>query len=195
MDKTNQTDGTGNRILTASAELFRRKGYAATGMKAIAQSADAPFGSLYHFFPGGKAALCAAVIDQGALYFCDLIEAQLAGFNDPVEAIHAFFDAAASAVEASNFQDACPLATIAGELADTDEQLRMACADAFNAWSALAARHFIRMGLSVAAAKQSAECALAALEGAFLLARTRRDTTVIRQCGRMVAATMQQLDA
>jgi len=195
MDKTEQADGTESRILTASAELFRRKGYAATGMKAIAQRAHAPFGSIYHFFPGGKAALCTAVIDQGTQYFCELIEAQLAGFNDPVKAIRAFFDAAADAVEASNFQDACPLATIAGEVADADEQLRKACAAAFDAWSALAARHFVRMGMSVDEAKQNAGCALAALEGAFLLARTRRDTAIIRQCGRMIAATMRRAAA
>ncbi|WP_455410071.1 TetR/AcrR family transcriptional regulator [Streptomyces hiroshimensis] len=34
--------------------LFRRNGYSGTGLKRIAAEADAPFGSIYHFFPGGK---------------------------------------------------------------------------------------------------------------------------------------------
>jgi AcrR family transcriptional regulator len=45
---------TRERIVDASAELFRRQGYSATGVKQIVEAAQAPFGSLYHFFPGGK---------------------------------------------------------------------------------------------------------------------------------------------
>ena len=44
--------GTRERIVTSSAELFRRQGYTGTGMKQIVAEARAPFGSLYHFFPG-----------------------------------------------------------------------------------------------------------------------------------------------
>ena len=45
---------TRDRIVDASAELFRLQGYNATGVKKIVTAAQAPFGSLYHFFPGGK---------------------------------------------------------------------------------------------------------------------------------------------
>ena len=50
---------TRDRIVDASAELFRRQGYNATGVKQIVTEAQAPFGSLYHFFPGGKEQLAA----------------------------------------------------------------------------------------------------------------------------------------
>ena len=46
--------GTKERIVNASAELFRRQGYTGTGLKQVVAEADAPFGSLYHFFHGGK---------------------------------------------------------------------------------------------------------------------------------------------
>jgi AcrR family transcriptional regulator len=42
------------RLLEAAAQLFREQGYAATGLKQITAEAEAPWGSLYHFFPGGK---------------------------------------------------------------------------------------------------------------------------------------------
>ena len=48
--------GTKERILDTTAELFRRYGYTGTGLKQIVAEANAPFGSIYHFFPGGKAA-------------------------------------------------------------------------------------------------------------------------------------------
>ena len=55
--------GTRERILDASTELFRRQGYAGTGLKSVVDKAGAPFGSLYHHFPGGKDQLGAGVED------------------------------------------------------------------------------------------------------------------------------------
>src|SRR5580692_10084392 len=61
--------GTRERIVLASAELLRRQGYAATGVKQIVSEARVPFGSLYHFFPGGKEQLGEEVIrTAGAMY-------------------------------------------------------------------------------------------------------------------------------
>ena len=56
---------TRQRLVISAAELFRRHGYAATGIKAILTAADATYGSLYHFFPGGKAELGRAVVERG----------------------------------------------------------------------------------------------------------------------------------
>ena len=61
---------TRERIVDASAILLRRQGYAATGVKQIVAEAEAPFSSLYHFFPGGKDELTAAAIrSSGRTYF------------------------------------------------------------------------------------------------------------------------------
>src|SRR5579863_6493114 len=66
---TRHMSSTRQRILETSAELFRRQGYSATGVKQIVTAAQAPFGSLYHFFPGGKEELGAeAIRTSGALY-------------------------------------------------------------------------------------------------------------------------------
>ncbi|SIN49629.1 HTH-type transcriptional regulator YxaF [Mycobacteroides abscessus subsp. abscessus] len=60
---------TRDRIVAATCELFRRQGMTGTGLKQIAQSAGAPFGSIYHFFPGGKAQLAdEAIRAAGAMY-------------------------------------------------------------------------------------------------------------------------------
>ena len=43
-----------SNILNAAVTLFRRRGYAATGLADILQLSGAPKGSLYHYFPQGK---------------------------------------------------------------------------------------------------------------------------------------------
>jgi AcrR family transcriptional regulator len=50
------------RILEAAGELFARQGYVGTGMNQIVSEGGAALGSIYHFFPGDKAQLCAESI-------------------------------------------------------------------------------------------------------------------------------------
>src|ERR1700758_2788691 len=59
---TVSTVPTRQRLIDAASALFRRQGFAATGIKQILAEADAPFSSLYHHFPGGKDELAAKAI-------------------------------------------------------------------------------------------------------------------------------------
>ena len=107
---------TRRRLVTAAAELFRRQGYAATGIKAVLTAAGAPYGSLYHFFPGGKADLGRAVVEEGGRTYLELVEAFFPDDADPVDAVGALFEGAAEVLESTGFADACPIATIAGDV-------------------------------------------------------------------------------
>src|SRR3954453_21614781 len=109
-DKSTGT-GTKDRILEASTELFSRRGYAGTGLKAILAASDAPYGSLYHFFPGGKEELGAEALRVGGHVYLELVEAIFTPEADVAQATRDFCDGAAVVVEASDFADACPLAT------------------------------------------------------------------------------------
>src|ERR1700682_2445420 len=51
-------------LVDTAAVLFRRQGYAATGVNQILDTADVKGGSLYHHFPNGKQELAAAVVDS-----------------------------------------------------------------------------------------------------------------------------------
>src|SRR6202021_3412766 len=43
-----------DRMVRSAGQLIRRKGVSGTGMREIVTEADAPRGSLQHYFPGGK---------------------------------------------------------------------------------------------------------------------------------------------
>src|SRR5215472_11101791 len=126
--------GTRERIVQSSAELFRAQGYAATGVKQIVEAAQAPFGSLYHFFPGGKEQLGAEAIRvSGALYEL-LIPAVIDPAPDPVTGVRAFFAGAAEHLVETDYEDACPIATVALEVSSSSETMRRACAETFDSW-------------------------------------------------------------
>jgi AcrR family transcriptional regulator len=177
---------TRERILIAAAELFRRQGYAATGLKQIVAEADAPFGSIYHHFPGGKEQLCEEVIQAGGTFFLILVGTVYQAEPDAISGLRAVFDAAAETLEATDYADACPIATIALEVASTNECLRQASADAFQAWLDALTQRLQADGCPPTQAPLLATATIAALEGAFVLARTQRSTVPMHAAKAMV---------
>ena len=77
---------TRSRILDAMAELYRRQGMPATGLKQISAAAQAPFGSIYHHFPGGKEAISVEVIRREGVRYGAFVGTQLAD-ADPDEIV------------------------------------------------------------------------------------------------------------
>ncbi len=182
---------TRTRIVDASAELFRHQGYAATGVKQIVTAAQAPFGSLYHFFPGGKEELGAeAIRTSGALYE-QLIPAVFDPAPDLVTAVRDFFAGAAAHLVETDFADACPIATVALEVSSSSEPMREACAQVFESWISAGASRHLDAGISAARARELTIAMLAALEGAFVLARALRSTEPLTIAGEVVANAVQ----
>jgi AcrR family transcriptional regulator len=187
---TSTRPGTRDRILDASAELFRRRGFPGTGLKAILAASDAPYGSLYHFFPGGKEELGVEALRAGGATYRELLESIFAEGVDVVEATESFFERAAELVETTDFADACPIATVALEIADVSEPMRQAAADAFESWLAVAEHRFRESGIAAPRARELAVELFALIEGAFLLSRTIRDASPIRIVGRAASAAV-----
>ena len=171
---------TRGRIVDAAAELFRRQGYSGTGLKQVVVDAHAPFGSLYHHFPGGKRQLADEVIRAGGAFFEALVTAVYDEESNTEASVRAVFEGAAESLAATAFQDACPIATIALEVASTDDVLRRATADVFEQWTSALTE---RLGN-----RQDALAVLSALEGAFILCRAQRTVEPMLAAGRMAAA-------
>ena len=187
---------TRERIVETSAGLFRVQGYSATGVKQIVTAAQAPFGSLYHFFPGGKEELGAEAIRVSGAFYLQLIPAILDPAPDLVTGVRDFFAGAAEHLRETDYVDACPIATVALEVSSTSETMRLACAEAFESWVVAGAQHFERAGIAPAQARELAIAMLSALEGAFVLARAARSTEPLRIAGESSAAAVQAaLDA
>ncbi len=187
MPSANDTP-TRERIVYTSAELFRRQGYAGTGLKQIAAEARAPFGSVYHFFPGGKEQLADEVLRVGGRFFLALYEAIAAGAPNLPSTVRDFFAGAAQTLEATGYADACPIATVAGEIASTHEVLRQATADAFHSWLGALAEDAVEAGVRPEASGPLALSVLALLEGAFLLSRSLRSLEPMTACGEAAVA-------
>ena len=183
---------TRERIVQHSAELFRLQGYNATGVKQIVEAAQAPFGSLYHFFPGGKEQLGAESIRVSGALYEELIPAVLDPAPDPVTGVRDFFAGAAAHLRETDYADACPIATVALEVSSTSETMREACADVFESWITAGTAHHETAGLSAEKARELTIAMLCALEGAFVLARALRSTEPLEIAGELTARAVEE---
>ena len=174
-----------------SAELFRRQGFAGTGVKQIVAEASAPFGSLYHFFPGGKEQLGEEVIRWSGGIYGQLLDAFYKPGEDPVAATRNFFAAAAQTLRETDYADACPIATVALEISSTNEPMRQACADVFDGWVDGATERLIETGLTRKRSRELAFSLIGALEGAFVLSRALRSTEPLEAAGASMTAEMR----
>jgi AcrR family transcriptional regulator len=182
---------TKSRILDATAELFMRYGYTGTGLKQIVADANAPFGSLYHHFPGGKQELGVEVIHRsGAMYF-ELVTGIFDAAPDVVSGVHDCFAGAAEVLRATDYADACPIETVALEVASTNEPLRAATAEVFESWIQGATVRFRAAGIDDRKARELAISLVALLEGAFVLCRAARTTEALETAGKTAAAAVE----
>ena len=192
MPRTPPTEaGTRERLVDTSGELFSRRGYAGTGLKAILAASHAPYGSLYHFFPGGKEELGVAALRAGGITYRELVEASFAEGFDVVTPTANFFEGAAAVVEMTDYADACPIATVALEVASTSEPMRKAAADAFESWLEVLQDRYTAAGIGPPRRVQLAVELFCSLEGAFLLSRTTRSVEPILIAGRAAAAAVR----
>ena len=181
---------TRSRILEATAELYRRQGMPATGLKQISLAASAPFGSIYHHFPGGKEAISVEVIRREGVRYGEFVGAQLKD-ADPRDGIPTLFADAGTLLQAQDYAEACSIETIALEVASTNERLRLEAAEVFESWLSGLAAWFARLGIADSESRRLATITLTALEGAFVLCRTMRSIEPMLAAGHGVQAAVR----
>jgi AcrR family transcriptional regulator len=182
---------TRDRIVTVTAELFRRNGYTGTGLKEISGGSGAPVGSLYHFFPGGKEQLAAEVLRESGAGYQLLIEAVMDNAPDLVTGTRDVFAGAAEVLRQTDYADACPIATVALEVASTNDHLRQVTAGVFEQWIDAGTARFRAAGLPPKQARELALVLIGALEGAFVLARAAKSTEALDATGRAMAEVVR----
>jgi TetR/AcrR family transcriptional repressor of lmrAB and yxaGH operons len=176
--------------IATAADLFRRHGYAATGLETILADSGAPKGSFYHHFPGGKEELAVASLDASGQQVRALIDHLAAAARTPGELVTSIAERQARDLRESNFERGCPVATVALELAGTSDPIAAASSRAFERWAEPVARMIEAGGRSTSEAERLARWALAGLEGALLLARTARDASIITDAAVVTAGVL-----
>jgi len=175
---------TRDRLLRAGERLFRAQGYSGTGLKQLASEAQAPWSSMYHFFPQGKEQLAEQAIRYGGELYAQMIRQCFATYLDPRKAVAAMFAGEARILRSSGFRNGCPVASVALDVASTTERVRKPCAEVFASWIAALAE-------GIAASGKPEETATD-LEGAIVLSRTSKSVKPLEQTAQFVLRSLEE---
>ncbi|MBA3810687.1 MAG: TetR/AcrR family transcriptional regulator [Caulobacteraceae bacterium] len=178
--------GTKERLLRAGEQLFRTRGYAGASLKQLTQAAGAPWGSAYHFFPDGKEQLGVEVVRQAGDFYGDGWRESFDRADGPGDAIERVFRAEARILEASDYRNGCPVASVTLDTASTSEALRSACASAFEVWLRAIEGGLRKAGASDGEATALAGFVLSAIEGAIVLSRAAKSPAPLLQSAAFV---------
>ncbi|MGH9227448.1 MAG: TetR/AcrR family transcriptional regulator [Acidimicrobiales bacterium] len=167
---------TRNRLVRTTARLLRKQGYGATGLNQVMAEAEAPKGSMYFHFPGGKEELAAAAVDYFAERVMRHMEKGLAEAGTVGEAVATFFDEYIEHFHRTDFTEGCAVATVVLDAAAAHEALAAATGRALRGWIDRFAEALEAEGRSPAEAHRLATVIVAAIEGTVVIGKGERTT-------------------
>ncbi|QWW68842.1 TetR/AcrR family transcriptional regulator [Rhizobium sp. WYJ-E13] len=163
-------------VVPLLAEIFRELGYEGTTLSRITERTGIGKGSLYHFFPGGKEEMAAAVLADVDAWFERAI-------YEPLRR-----DDAGTAIDAmwANVMDyfrsggrICLVGAFA--LDETRQRFSLVIRDYFVRWIEALRQALVRAGCDEGTALAAAEEAVSGIQGALVLSRALDDKDMFRR--------------
>jgi AcrR family transcriptional regulator len=165
-------------MVRSAAQLIRRQGVSGTGMRQIVLAAEAPRGSLQHYFPGGKEELVAEALSWMGGIAARRVRRHLETLDPatPGALLSAIVNDWRVDLGAEGFAAGCPLVAAAADNATGSAQLRDVIRKAFDGWQEPLSAALEALGVPGRRAPNLALLIISALEGAIILSRIRKDT-------------------
>jgi TetR/AcrR family transcriptional repressor of lmrAB and yxaGH operons len=167
------------KLVRTAMRLFRRQGYASTGLQQIVAESGAPKGSLYHYFPSGKESLGESAVTMAGGLIHDMLTGLAERHDEPKAFLRAYCKVMAGWMAESGFRSGCPVATTLLETAPQSPSITAAGRSAIDGWIDVIGGVFERQGMARREARSRAQLVIAAMEGALILSRVRRSTRPI----------------
>ena len=173
------------------AEVFREHGFEGASLSLIGKATGLGKGSLYHFFPGGKEEMMAAVLADIHRWFEVEVFAPLAEAGDATAAVAAMFASVSTYFRSG--QRVCLVGALG--LSESGNRFGEALAGYFARWIEALETALAKAGVEPALARNLAEETVAGIQGAIVLSRAMRTpATFERVIGQLQVRLIAALD-
>jgi TetR/AcrR family transcriptional repressor of lmrAB and yxaGH operons len=158
------------KMVRGAAGLLATKGVEGTSFAEVLAVTDAPRGSIYHHFPGGKSELVHAALDLVSTRALAVMESKRGSSAEAI--VEQFLDLWRQLLDHSEFTAGC--AVVAVTVAGSDDDLLDHAGAIFRDWTVHLAGLLVDGGVAETSARQLAVVIIAATEGAVALCRAQR---------------------
>jgi len=173
-----------DRILRATQKLLGESGLAGAALNHVIAASGAPRGSLYHYFPDGKAQWVGEALQAYGDFFSGRAAVFLARPGPLAESIEALFADFAARMAKTDYQAGCPVGAVILDLTPEAASLRPICQRILDAWQTQLAGQLV----DVPAPRRAplARFVLTSFEGASMMARVERSPAPFLEAGALV---------
>lgn len=178
-------------IVNAAVTLFRRQGYAGTGINDIVDASGAPKGSLYHYFPAGKASIAVAAVEEAGRRVVATMAEVGSKQRSTADMMRAHARLYSGWMRKSGFRDGCPITTVLLELAPRHRDVSEAGRRAYSARLAILREKLVADGFSPSRAERLAVLCVSTLQGALIQSRVERSGSAIEIAAEQLAILLE----
>ncbi|MBN9424687.1 MAG: hypothetical protein BGO63_01160 [Candidatus Accumulibacter sp. 66-26] len=180
------------RLIDTASDLLRRRGLNSTSIRELAKHANAPLGSTYHYFPGGKPQLIGIAVTQTGQRIGKLLSKALAA--GPVAGLEAFLAQWRSVLLQGEFKAGCPVIAVASDdsSAEGEGVPLAAAAEVLQSWVRLISDRLRERGQKEEEAMATATLIVAAVEGGILLCRAEQSITPFDRVAKLLIQQLKQ---
>ena len=169
--------GPRERMVYSAAQLVRRQGVSATGVRDVVEHSGSPRGSFQHYFPGGKDQL----VGEALLWSSDFASRRVGAYPrttsrpTPAGLFAHMVKQWKDEFTARGFERGCPMMATAADLVGSDSAINEQLRVALDGWERAVVDELVRMEIPRRRARRLATLMISTLEGAIMCARVRRD--------------------
>ena len=187
-------EATKNRVVETAKQLFHLQGFSNTSMDDIIKKSGVKKGNLYFYFKS-KDELGYAVLNRSTEIFMQTHQRFAAKPGRPLQKIYGMLDRMEQDLREKNCRGGCLFGNFAIEMSGIHEGFRKRVEKVFDAWT-------LQLQEVLDSAKQEgelnhsldtqalAQLLVAAMEGATMLAKNKKDTKAFRNCARSLRALL-----
>ena len=159
-----------SNMVDGAVILLATQGVEGTSFREVLGVANAPRGSVYHHFPGGKSELLHAALDRASERALEAMEATRG--QSALEVLERFLVLWRGLLDYSQLRAGCAVVSIT--VAGPDGDILEHAGAIFRTWTDLLAELFVVGGMAEDAAHIMATVTIAATEGAVVLSRAEQ---------------------
>ena len=169
-------------LVASITGLIQRRGVAGAGLSALLEDSGVARRTVYLNFPGGKAELVTEATRIAGQALSAVIRSADNG-DDPIQAVRTFIDQWKAQLRATDMEAGCPIvAAILGR--SEAPAAAQAAAEAVDDWRTILADRLVGSGVDTDNAQSLATLAVAAIEGAVIIALASGSTDALDVVGR-----------
>jgi TetR/AcrR family transcriptional repressor of lmrAB and yxaGH operons len=169
-------------LVASITGLIQRRGVAGAGLSALLEDSGVARRTVYLNFPGGKAELVTEATRIAGQALSAVIRSADNG-DDPIQAVRTFIDQWKAQLRATDMEAGCPIVAAILGRSEAPAAAR-AAADAVDDWRTILADRLVSSGVDTDNAQSLATLAVAAIEGAVIIALASGSMDALDAVGR-----------